>query len=274
MMHNDLQDLYDSGSPDLGDSSSFAPNPQPLLEGQVRSDQWAAPPPIIHSQQQQQYSPEHGSPQEQREGPRGGLCSCFTVDYYHPYFDVNTVDVKTRLLESIKLWWGQPFMELIAENPEFYTPFWNAMTLLLTVAITDNFSSWTKAAAAGTDWDYDMRSLVTCSSLVFGFVSVVPFLLWIGLQQVEVPVTLPQLVCIYGYGQTPYIIAAVVCAIPSPAVAWLAMMCACVASTIFLLRALVPSVLQAEKQSAAMMTIAILAAIQATYSLLLKLLFY
>ena len=53
------------------------------------------------------------------------FCGCLSIQYYRPYFDVDTVDVKDRLLNSIFFCYRERnFMTLMSEKPDLYGPFW------------------------------------------------------------------------------------------------------------------------------------------------------
>ncbi|GMI12103.1 hypothetical protein TrRE_jg5152 [Triparma retinervis] len=66
-----------------------------------------------------------------------GLCWCFKVASYQPYFDVDTVDVLERMIESLKFWKNPTAGDvghfksvlLLKGGPDAYGPFWISMTL-------------------------------------------------------------------------------------------------------------------------------------------------
>lgn len=53
------------------------------------------------------------------------FCGCLSIQYYQPYFDVDTTDVSTRLWNAIIFCKReQNFLLLIQDRPDLYGPFW------------------------------------------------------------------------------------------------------------------------------------------------------
>lgn len=53
------------------------------------------------------------------------LCGCISIQYYQPYFDVDTADVTSRLYKSLLFCTADTtFMQTIADKPDAYGPFW------------------------------------------------------------------------------------------------------------------------------------------------------
>lgn len=53
------------------------------------------------------------------------LCGFMSVQYYQPYFDVDTSDIYTRIFQStFYCRREQNFLALIGEKPDAYGPFW------------------------------------------------------------------------------------------------------------------------------------------------------
>jgi hypothetical protein len=53
------------------------------------------------------------------------FCGCLSVQYYQPYFDVDTVDVTSRISSSLLYCRAeQNFLTTIRERPDAYGPFW------------------------------------------------------------------------------------------------------------------------------------------------------
>ena len=60
-----------------------------------------------------------------KKDPDIPFCGCLSVRYYQPFFDVDTVDVVSRL--SSALFYckrEQNFLSQIEERPDAYGPFW------------------------------------------------------------------------------------------------------------------------------------------------------
>ena len=80
----------------------------------------------------------------------GGLCSCLTIEYYKPWFDVDTVDVTSRIKATVLFNAPPPFLELIGGKPDLYGPFWTTTTLIFVLAVSSNMSAWMVRARAAT----------------------------------------------------------------------------------------------------------------------------
>ena len=53
------------------------------------------------------------------------FCGCLSVRYYQPYFDVDTVDVTSRLSSSLLYCRSEKnFLNSIRDRPDAYGPFW------------------------------------------------------------------------------------------------------------------------------------------------------
>ena len=103
----------------------------------------------------------------------GGMCSCFTVQYYQPYFDVDTAGVQTRVVRSLMAF--QPgkrdFLSITQDNADIYGPFWIITTLVFVIGATSNFSSYLGfvASEANPRWYYDFTLMTGAAGLCYGF---------------------------------------------------------------------------------------------------------
>lgn len=67
-------------------------------------------------------------PKENTEIP---FCGCLSVRYYQPYFDVDTVDVTSRISGSLLYCRAeQNFLASVRERPDAYGPFWVCRCLI------------------------------------------------------------------------------------------------------------------------------------------------
>jgi len=64
-----------------------------------------------------------------------------SLEYYRPYFNITTEDVKTRLKLSVNIM--QPtFFETIKDNPDLYGPFWIYSTVVFMITAVGNLSDY------------------------------------------------------------------------------------------------------------------------------------
>jgi len=65
-------------------------------------------------------------------------CSCISLDIIRPFFDINTAQVKTRLINAVVPLKFPAFYKEYAEKPDLYGPTWVLATLVCFLFITGN----------------------------------------------------------------------------------------------------------------------------------------
>ena len=213
---------------------------------------------------------------DSKKEEEGGFpyCSCLSVAYYKSYFDVDTADVLARI-KSSTIYCGKDdqFVNLIDEKPDLYGPFWITTSLVFSVAVSSHISNWLSSWMTGENWEYDFQSIVTASSLLYGYLGIVPFIVYIGLKQFGGEMKLLTLVCLYGYSLGVFIPASILCLVPSPTIIWISLMTAAVSSAILLIRNILPS-LPAASQGHTQTVMGVVGAMQVILCLALKLCIY
>uniref|UniRef100_A0A671P8C3 Protein YIPF n=1 Tax=Sinocyclocheilus anshuiensis TaxID=1608454 RepID=A0A671P8C3_9TELE len=67
----------------------------------------------------------------------------WTFEYYQTLFDVDSHQVKNRIVGSMLPWPGKNFAEVyLRSKPDLYGPFWICATLIFAIAISGNISSF------------------------------------------------------------------------------------------------------------------------------------
>jgi len=166
--------------------------------------------------------------------PRRKWYNFWKPSFYQPYFDVDTRDVLRRCLAGL-IPAGKPFFERVQGNPDFYGPFWITTTVLFLLAICSNFAEyiayWLQNAAS--HWKYDFAKVSIGAAVFYGFLILVPLLIWV-LQRfvVKAKLTPIQIYCVYGYSFTAFLIATPFCIAPIEWVRYLVIIAACVISCI------------------------------------------
>ena len=176
-------------------------------------------------------APAEGAAKEKRRG----WCSLALLQ---PYFDVDTRDVAGRLkLASLGVA-GTGFLGSLEGKTDLYGPFWVCTTLIFVTAVSGNF-----AAYLGRDPDvqffYDIDKVTYSAILFYGYIVLVPTVLYWVLRVNNAPTDLFDLVSLYGYSLFLYIPTAVVCIIPSTALRWVVILAAGALTSLFLARSLV-----------------------------------
>lgn len=220
------------------------------------------------NQQQQQQQQQSQIPVQLQP-----LCGFLTIQYYQPYFNVDTEDVKNRMIKTLTPWKEESFLTFLGENIDAYGPFWITITLLFTVAVTSHFDKWMSQGNEG--WVYDFQDVVSAASVLFGASTLCPLAAFMAGRQIPLPLTLAQSLCLYGYSLFTFIPAALLCLVPVSAVSWLSLLLAGLASAALCVQAVRP-LLQGAGIDAktAHIWVASIVVVQLSFALALKVLFY
>jgi len=150
--------------------------------------------------------------------------------FYQPYFDVDTKDVLLRCLAGI-IPFGKPFFERVEGNPDLYGPFWITTTILFLLAISSNFAEYIAYLREGVSkyWQADFYKVSIAAAVFYAYLIILPIIIW-ALQRfmVKAKLTLFQVICVYGYSLTAFLIATPFCIFPVEWVRWLVTIIACV----------------------------------------------
>lgn len=182
-----------------------------------------------------------------------GTClSCFSLDSYTQYFDLETTDILDRVMASLlKFWMPDQFRTSVVgdckteefKGPDLYGPVWISLTLVFLIAVTSNIQAyWTHKRRAQSDdveeFDVDIHLLLHASSAVLVFVFCIPTAFWLGTTCMGMPtISWALWVCCYGYSQVPYMPATILIALlPFELISWCSLLAATVASNLLILR--------------------------------------
>ena len=58
------------------------------------------------------------------DAPDVPLCGFVSLQYYQPYFDVDTDEIKNRLFSAAMGFKNGEFIHILLEKPDLYGPFW------------------------------------------------------------------------------------------------------------------------------------------------------
>ena len=116
---------------------------QPQFSGQMQQQQ-----------QQQQYQQDPSTPPSTPTSYWGMCMACFRIESYMTYFDVDTEDIKKRMVAAVthfhqpqyfrdqvvgvELSMNQAPANTELKGPDLYGPFWITMTLIFLVAVSTN----------------------------------------------------------------------------------------------------------------------------------------
>lgn len=175
----------------------------------------------------------------------GGLCACFSVEYYQPYFDVNTDEVISRIKYALMFCGeGAPFLEVVREKPDAYGPWWIATTLIFLMSVTSQL----KAAYNGHGFDFAIVSFAAMA--VYSYVGMTAIAMWVCLNYwLKTPLTVVQCACIVGYSLSVYVIASLFCFVNH--LGWPVLLAAWILSSLFAIKSILPVIEHLEKQHVA-----------------------
>ena len=167
----------------------------------------------------------------------GGGGSFWSITYYQPLFDVDTLQVLQRIKGSLLPRPKGAFFEQITANPDLYGPFWISTTLVFVMAMTGNLASYVNfvPTPAKKEWTYDFSLLTLAGTVVYLYWTLLPMLFWMLLRYWEASKKLVDVLCIYGYALSPFIPISILCVVPSNLLRWLLVLLGGAVSLIFLL---------------------------------------
>jgi len=203
------------------------------------------------------------------------LTSCFSVDTYKKNFDVNTVDIKQRLVGSLLYFNVQNGFNssvLGEKGPDVYGPFWITMTLVFFLAFTSNVNAY--LILNSKNFEYDVGHIIRAMVVLFTFSFGLPSILYIILQCVSAPVALMNIIVLYGYSLVAYLPITIFCMIPNDVVVWLLLVFATIISLVFLLRNLSGLVLSQTSHEKAFPVLTFIICCHVILVLVLKIGFY
>lgn len=160
--------------------------------------------------------------------------SWFSYAKYQPLFDVDTEEVVSRCASAISAAKMGASREDFCEKPDLYGPFWTCATLVFAAAAAGNFADWIKADESGGKWQYDVAKITFAALLFYGYASVVPLAMYVTLRVWDARVKLASLLCFYGYALVAFVPTSLLCAVPVPMLAWIAILVSVVVSALFL----------------------------------------
>jgi len=130
----------------------------------------------------------------------------WSFEYYQAFFDVDTDQVLSRMLGSMMPSKQNYLLEKIRPNPDLYGPFWICATLVFTIAICGNLSSFF-AHEGKHKWHSDFRLVSLSACVIYGYAWIVPVVIWAYLlwRGNLAGYSFLEIVCVYGYSLAIFI---------------------------------------------------------------------
>ncbi|XP_072298524.1 protein YIPF2 [Eucyclogobius newberryi] len=191
----------------------------------------------------------------------------WTFEYYQSFFNVDTSQVLDRVKGSVMPLPGRNFIKHhLRSNPDLYGPFWICVTLVFTVAISGNLSTFLlEMGNPAYHYTPQFHRVTVASVVIFLYAWLVPVGLWGFLtwrQGVERQVgaySFLETVCVYGYSLFIYIPTSILWILPFEWLRWTLMVVAMVISGSVLVLTFWPAVREDTKPMAVSTVVTIVA---------------
>ncbi|CAJ1076665.1 protein YIPF1-like [Xyrichtys novacula] len=162
----------------------------------------------------------------------------WTFEYYQSFFNVDTVQVLDRVKGSVMPLPGKNFIKHhLRSNPDLYGPFWICVTLVFSVAISGNLSTFlSHMGNPAYHYRPQFHRVTIAAIVIFLYAWLVPIGLWgfltwrQGTERQVGGYSFLETVCVYGYSLFIYIPTSVLWIIPVEWLRWTLIMVAMVIS--------------------------------------------
>ncbi|NP_001297839.1 Yip1 domain family, member 2 [Esox lucius] len=162
----------------------------------------------------------------------------WTFEYYQSFFNVDTMQVLDRVKGSVMPLPGRNFVRhTLRSSPDLYGPFWICVTLVFSVAISGNLSTFLRSMG---DSQYHYRPqfhrVMIAAVVIFMYAWLVPLGVWGFLtwrqreERQQSGYSFLETVCVYGYSLFIYIPTSVLWILPFEWLQWLLIVVAMVIS--------------------------------------------
>ncbi|KAG7095696.1 hypothetical protein E1B28_006410 [Marasmius oreades] len=216
---------------------------------------------------------DRGYLQDQPHSSKSG--GFWTVEYYQPYFDVDTKTVLRRCYSTL-LPTSTNFFSTHLNPPDLYGPFWTLTTLIFTLFLSSSLAASVSSYLSEPDkqYDYDISLLSIAVGLVYAYGIAFPILLWLALRYVGVGEwSIVEAVAIWGYSMFVWVPVSILCVIPFKLVRWILVLVAFALSGYFLVRNVYPILASAEAKATRLFII-VIAVLHAGLAISFQVLFF
>ncbi|KAF8558692.1 Yip1-domain-containing protein [Imleria badia] len=214
------------------------------------------------------YLTDHGA---SSKGPSG----FWTVEYYQPYFDVDTSTVLKRCYSTL-LPFSPSYLTTLSSGCDLYGPFWVSTTLILALFLSSSLAASISKflSAPNTQYDYNFGLLGLAATIVYTYNFGVPLALWLALRYLGVGEWgIVDALGVWGYAQFVWIPVSVLCVIPESITRWVLVVVAFCLSGYYLAANVYPILSSADAKATRLLIIAV-AALHAGLALTFKVLFF
>ena len=151
------------------------------------------------------------------------------LSYPKKYFDLNTSDVRRRLIYSI-IPFNSDFYDIAKRTPDLYGPFWIFTTIAFLIAAASVISTMNDSTIQEFQELFPIAGTV-----IYSFGIILSLITYICFIIVGEPCPLVGCICLYGYALSVFIPALIVCFFKFELGRWILLIYAAVASSFFLI---------------------------------------
>ncbi|RVE75451.1 hypothetical protein OJAV_G00017290 [Oryzias javanicus] len=153
----------------------------------------------------------------------------WTFEYYQSFFNVDTTQVLERVKGSVMPSPGRSFLKhYVRTSPDLYGPFWICVTLVFSMAISGNLSTFL-SQTGNPEYHYrpQFHRVTIAAAVIFMYAWLVPVALWgfltwrRGAERQIGGYSFLETVCVYGYSLFIYIPTSVLWSIPVQWLQWI-----------------------------------------------------
>ncbi|XP_020342443.1 protein YIPF1 [Oncorhynchus kisutch] len=205
----------------------------------------------------------------------------WTFEYYQSFFNVDTMQVLDRVKRSLVPLPGRNFIKhTLQSSPDLYGPFWICVTLVFSLAISGNLSTFLNSLGS-PDYHYrpQFHRVTIAAVVIFLYAWLVPLGVWGFLtwrqreERQQSGYSFLETVCVYGYSLFIYIPTSVLWILPFEWLRWLLILVAMVISGSVLVLTFWP-VVRDDTQVTAFATVATIVVLHALLSIGCKMYFF
>uniref|UniRef100_H2MZ96 Protein YIPF n=1 Tax=Oryzias latipes TaxID=8090 RepID=H2MZ96_ORYLA len=152
----------------------------------------------------------------------------WTFEYYQSFFNVDTMQVLERVRGAVMPVPGRSFLKHhVRTGPDLYGPFWICVTLVFSMAISGNVSTFL-SQTGNPEYHYrpQFHRVTIAAAVIFMYAWLVPVALWAfltwrrGAERQIGGYSFLETVCVYGYSLFIYIPTSVLWSIPVQWLQW------------------------------------------------------
>ncbi|KAG8216083.1 hypothetical protein J3R82DRAFT_8084 [Butyriboletus roseoflavus] len=204
-----------------------------------------------------------------------GSSGFWTVEFYQPYFEVDTPTVLKRCYTTL-LPWSPSYLGALSSGSDLYGPFWVSTTLVLALFLSSSLAASISKylSAPGAEYDYNFGLLGLAATIVYTYSFGVPVALWLALRYLGVGEWgIVDALGVWGYALFVWIPVSVLCVIPESITRWVLVGVAFAFSGYYLAVNVYP-ILSSADAKATRLLIIVVAALHAGLALTFKVVFF